>query len=234
MPALVRGDNRLPAMFRLARSSSLRISLLTKRSVARGIRLLMDLTWLSRSRGAQKKTASGSFPPEAAAFLSYSEAVLSALRLMAPPHVDISEPFRTDRPGRFVPVACSAVKGRKPEDQPEEPEPEQRLQAAWAEAGQQPELLSRLCSRLHRNRYRSHRHHSRHSSRQQLRIRTVPELQLPDDEPIGRSQPEHRSELTQHKGCSSSGSCESGRRFHQQLRHEHARQSHSEHRRRRS
>ena len=174
--------------------------------------------WVLSSERGKVGTGSSSFPPQVDATIG---------------------PFRTNQRGCSCswPDYYAGVKGRKPVVRLEEPEPELLLQPVLALAErlqeQQPELLnhrSQIRSRLSSSRCRN----TRHSIRRRSHIRTLPKPVLLHGERHDHSQPEHRSEQKQHMGCSSSGSCESGRRFRQQLPGELVRHCRSDRRRMRS
>jgi hypothetical protein len=102
-------------------------------------------------------------------------------------------------------------------------------------------LLLEQQPELHVHRHQSHnqlsssqRQCNRRSNRRQSRNHNFAEPAQPDDEHFGRSQPEHKSEQRQHKGCSSTCYGEPGHRFRQQLPGELVRPCHSDRRRKRS
>ena len=91
--------------------------------------------------------------------------------------------------------------------------------------------LARMQNHMH---FHTRCHSNRHSNRLRSRNRKLPVLLQPDDVLRDRNRPEHRSEQKQHMGCSSIGSCEADRQFHQLPSCEHLRQRHSDRRRKHS
>jgi len=106
---------------------------------------------------------------------------------------------------------------------------EQLLELSSVQLEQQLVLLLN-----HKHLNHNQRQHIRRSNHQQFRNHNFAKPAQLHGEHVGRSQPEHMSELTQRMGCSSTCYGGPGHQFHQQLLGELVRPCHSDRRRKRS